>query len=30
MKRIVLPEDTVETLFGSYDANLKRLEDVFS
>ena len=27
MKRIVLPEDTVETLFGSYDANLKRLEE---
>jgi phosphate starvation-inducible PhoH-like protein len=30
MKRIVLPEDTVETLFGSYDANLKRLEGVFN
>jgi phosphate starvation-inducible PhoH-like protein len=30
MKRIVLPEDGVETLFGSYDENLKRLEELFS
>ena len=29
MKRIVLPEDGVETLFGSYDENLKRLEELF-
>src|SRR5262245_29125611 len=30
MKRIVLPEDGVETLFGSYDGNLKRLEELFN
>jgi len=30
MKRIVLPEDGVETLFGSYDENLKRLEELFN
>jgi phosphate starvation-inducible PhoH-like protein len=30
MKRIVLPEAGVETLFGSYDENLKRLEELFN
>jgi phosphate starvation-inducible PhoH-like protein len=30
MKRIVLPEDGVETLFGSYDGNLKRLQELFN
>jgi phosphate starvation-inducible PhoH-like protein len=30
MKRIVLPADHVETLFGSYDENLKRFEALFN
>ena len=30
IKRITLPEDGVETLFGSYDENLKHLESVFN
>jgi phosphate starvation-inducible PhoH-like protein len=30
MKRITIPEEGVETLFGSYDENLKRLESLFS
>ena len=30
MKRIVLPESGVETLFGSYDGNLRRLEELFN
>src|SRR6476620_8208891 len=28
-KRITVPEDGVETLFGSYDENLKHLESLF-
>ena len=30
MKRITLPEDGIETLFGSYDENLKHLESLFA
>ena len=30
MKRISVPEDGVETLFGSYDENLKHLESLFN
>ena len=30
MKRITVPEEGVETLFGSYDENLKRLESLFT
>src|SRR5471030_2420880 len=30
MKRITVPEEGIETLFGSYDENLKRLESLFS
>jgi phosphate starvation-inducible PhoH-like protein len=30
MKRIVVPEEGIETLFGSYDENLKHLESLFS
>jgi phosphate starvation-inducible PhoH-like protein len=30
MKRINLPEDGIETLFGSYDENLKHLESTFN
>src|SRR5436305_6177425 len=30
MKRITVPEDGLETLFGSYDENLKHLESVFN
>ena len=29
MKRITVPEEGIETLFGSYDENLKRLESLF-
>src|SRR5437773_1190685 len=29
MKRITLPEEGIETLFGSYDENLKHLESLF-
>jgi phosphate starvation-inducible PhoH-like protein len=29
MKRITLPEESLETLFGSYDENLKHLESLF-
>ena len=29
MARITLPEDGIETLFGSYDENLKHLESQF-
>ncbi len=30
MKRIVVPEDGIATLFGSYDENLKHLESLFN
>src|SRR5712691_85564 len=30
MKRITVPEEGVETLFGSYDENLKHLESLFN
>src|SRR4051794_2017975 len=30
MKRIIVPEDGIETLFGSYDENLKHLEGLFN
>jgi phosphate starvation-inducible PhoH-like protein len=30
MKRIVIPEEGIETLFGSYDENLKHLESLFN
>jgi phosphate starvation-inducible PhoH-like protein len=30
LKRISVPEDSVETLFGSYDENLKHFESVFN
>src|SRR5439155_1756338 len=30
MKRITVPEEGIETLFGSYDENLKRLESLFN
>jgi phosphate starvation-inducible PhoH-like protein len=30
MKRIAVPEDGIETLFGSYDENLKHLESLFA
>jgi phosphate starvation-inducible PhoH-like protein len=30
MKRIPVPEETVETLFGSYDENLKHFESLFN
>src|SRR5471030_1924072 len=30
MKRITVPEEGIETLFGAYDENLKRLESLFS
>jgi phosphate starvation-inducible PhoH-like protein len=30
MKRITLPEDGIETLFGSYDENLRHLESLFN
>src|SRR5579862_4163635 len=30
MKRILVPEEGVETLFGSYDENLKHLESLFN
>src|SRR5258708_24051465 len=30
MKRITIPEEGVETLFGSYDENLKHLEALFN
>ena len=30
MKRIIVPEEGIETLFGSYDENLKHLESVFN
>ena len=30
MKRITVPEEGIETLFGSYDENLKHLESVFN
>src|SRR6478609_3716564 len=30
MKRINLPEEGIETLFGSYDENLKHLESLFN
>jgi len=30
MKRILVPEEGIETLFGSYDENLKRLETLFN
>ena len=30
MKRISVPEDGVETLFGSYDENLKHFESIFN
>jgi phosphate starvation-inducible PhoH-like protein len=30
MKRITLPEEGIETLFGSYDENLKHLESRFN
>ena len=30
MNRIVLPDSGVETLFGSYDGNLRRLEELFN
>ena len=29
-KRITVPEDGIETLFGSYDENLKHLESLFN
>src|SRR5512140_57385 len=30
MKRIAIPEEGIETLFGSYDENLKHLESRFN
>ena len=30
MKRIAVPEEGIETLFGSYDENLKHLESLFN
>src|SRR5690242_8209595 len=30
MKRIIVPESGIETLFGSYDENLKHLESLFN
>jgi phosphate starvation-inducible protein PhoH and related proteins len=30
MKRITVPEEGIETLFGAYDENLKRLESLFN
>ncbi len=30
MKRIIVPEEGIETLFGSYDENLKHLESLFN
>src|SRR5204863_9335215 len=30
MKRITVPEEGIETLFGSYDENLKQLESLFN
>src|SRR5438309_3453585 len=30
MKRITVPEEGIETLFGSYDENLKHLEALFN
>src|SRR5438093_10426576 len=30
MKRITVPESGIETLFGSYDENLKHLESLFN
>ena len=30
MKRITVPEEGIETLFGAYDENLKRLESLFT
>jgi phosphate starvation-inducible PhoH-like protein len=30
MKRINVPEEGIETLFGSYDENLKHLESLFN
>src|SRR5215470_6679212 len=30
MKRIIVPEEGIETLFGSYDENLKHLEALFN
>ena len=29
-KRITVPEEGIETLFGSYDENLKHLESLFN
>ena len=29
MKRITVPEEGIETLFGSFDENLKHLESLF-
>src|SRR6187455_801908 len=29
MKRVAVPEEGIETLFGSYDENLKHLESLF-
>ena len=30
MKRITVPEEGIETLFGAYDENIKRLESLFN
>ena len=30
MKRMTVPEEGIETLFGSYDENLKHLESLFN
>ena len=30
MKKIVLPQDGIETLYGAHDANLKHVESLFS
>src|SRR3954471_9140353 len=30
MKRLTVPEEGIETLFGSYDENLKHLESLFN
>ena len=30
MKRITVPEEGIDTLFGSYDENLKHLESLFN
>jgi phosphate starvation-inducible PhoH-like protein len=30
MRRITVPEEGIETLFGSYDENLKHLESLFN